>query len=65
MGKIKILSDDGNVYKNDEVVDVADLIRSYCDCTNDNDLKDWLWKIPIQSAVDFITKAWGIEYKYI
>lgn len=65
MEKIKILSDDGNVYKNDEVVDIADLIRSYCGSTNDNDLKDWLWKIPIPSAVDFIAKAWGIEYKYI
>lgn len=65
MGKIKIISDDGNVYKKDEVVDVSDLIRSYCDCTNDNDLKDWLWKIPIPDAVDFITNAWGIEYKYI
>ena len=65
MEKIKILSDDRNVYKNDEVVDVADLIRSYCDSTNDNDLKDWLWKIPIPSAVDFIAKAWVIEYKYI
>lgn len=65
MGKIKIISDDGNVYKKDEVVDVSDLILSYCDTINDNDLKKWLWNIPIPDAVDFIAKAWGIEYKYI
>lgn len=65
MGKIKIISDDGNVYKKDEVVDVSDLILSYCDCTNDKSLKDWLWRVPIPTAVKFIADAWGIEYEYV
>lgn len=67
MGKIKIISDEGEVYAKGEIVDVHDLITSYCECC-DNESKsiaDYVCRIPIPSAVDFIAKAWGIEYEFV
>lgn len=65
MGKIRIKSDDGAVYEIGSVIEVADFIKSYRECTNDKSLIDWLYRIPIPSAVDFIAKAWGIEYEFV
>lgn len=65
MGRIRIKSDDGAVYEKGSVIEVADFIESYCECTNDKSLIDWLYRVPIPSAVDFIAKAWGIEYDFV
>lgn len=64
MGKIKILK--GNdIYKVGEVIEVVDLIRDYCSGCSDKDMIDWLWRVPIPTAVKFIADAWGIEYEYV
>ena len=65
MGKIKIEHDGGGVYQAGQVLGVDTLIRDYCDCTTDESLKDWLYRIPIPSAVAFIAAAWGIVYNFV
>ena len=65
MGEIRIIRDSGNVYQNGEIVSVADFIQSWTDCTDDQGTIDFVWRIPIPSAVDFIADAWGIEYEFV
>lgn len=63
--KIKILSDAGNVYPVDSVIGVDKLIKAYEETTDDKSLCDWLYGVPIPTAVKFIADAWGIEYKFV
>ena len=65
MGRIRILSDRDGVYEVGSIINVGSLIVDYCNCTNDKDLINWLYNIPIPSAVAFITKAWEIDYEYV
>lgn len=62
---IKILSDNGNVYEEGQIISVGQLIDDYSNCTNDKGLIDYLWRIPIPSAIAFIAEAWGIEYEFV
>lgn len=64
MGKIKILK--GNdIYKVGEVIEVGDLIRDYCSGCSDEDVIDWLWRVPIPSAVEHIAGMLELEYEYV
>ena len=65
MGKIRIINDGGGVYEYGEIIAVGDLIRDYCDCDNDKSMQDWLWKVPIPTAVKHIADMWGLEYEYV
>ena len=65
MGKIKINSDNGNVYEIGSIVNIMDFIDSFCGCTNDESLVAYIYRIPIPSAVDFIADAWGIDYEFV
>jgi len=65
MGNVRILNDNGGVYEQGSIVDVGQLITDYCDCTDDQGIIDYLWRIPIPSAIDFIAEAWGIEYEFV
>lgn len=63
--KIRILSDAGNVYAVDSIVGVDELIKDYEETTNDKSLCDWLYRVPIPTAVKFIADGWGIEYEFV
>jgi hypothetical protein len=65
MGKIKIIHDPEGVYKDCSIQDIKDMITSYCDCCNDKSLIDYLYRIPIPSAIAFLWDAWAIEYEYV
>lgn len=62
---IKILRDTGNVYEEGKIISVGQLIDDYSECTDDQGLIDYLWRIPIPSAIAFIAEAWGIEYEFV
>lgn len=47
------------------IISVEQLINDYCECTDDQDLVAFLWRIPIPSAIDFIADAWGIQYEFV
>lgn len=65
MGKIKITHDDNNVYAIGQVMEIKKLIEDFCDCSNDESLNDWLYAIPIPSAMKFIADAWGLDYEFV
>ena len=65
MGKIKITSDKHVVFKSDTTMDVMDFMMQYFDETEDKELVDWLQRIPIPSAVDYIAQEWGLTYRFV
>ena len=66
MGKIYVINDKTKVRKMGDVIDVMDFIKEYLDSiVEDSRLKEWLWRIPIPSAVDYIANEWGISYKFV
>ena len=65
MGKIKIIHDPDGVYEDGSVHDIKDIIISYCECCSDKSLADYLYRIPIPSAMAFICNAWSLEYEYV
>lgn len=65
MGSIRIKSDRDGVYQPGEVVDVKDIIESYCECATDKSLVDWINNTPIPTAISFIAVAWGLEYEFV
>jgi len=65
MGKIKITSDKYGVFKSDTTMDVMDFMSQYFKETKDKALVDWLQRIPIPSAVDYIAQEWGLTYKFV
>ena len=65
MGKIKITSDKHGVFKSDTTMDVMDFMMQYFDETEDKELVDWLQRIPIPSAVDYIAQEWGLTYRFV
>ena len=65
IGKVKITNDGGGVYEHGEIIEVADLIRDYCDCDNDKSTQDWLWSVPIPTAVKHIADMWELEYEFV
>lgn len=65
MGKIKITSDKYGVFKHDTIMNVMDFMRQYFNEMEDKALVDWLQRIPIPSAVDYIAQEWGLTYKFV
>lgn len=65
MGSIRIKSDRDGVYQPGEVVGVERVIESYCECATNKSLINWIYSIPIPSAIDFIAGAWGLEYEFV
>ena len=65
MGKIKITSDKYGVFKSDTTMDVMDFMTQYFNEMEDKSLVDWLQRIPIPSAVDYIAQEWGLTYKFV
>ena len=65
MGKIKIIHDLDGVYEDGSVHDIKEIIRDYCDCCTDESLMDYLYRIPIPSAMAFICNAWSLEYEFV
>lgn len=67
MGKIKILNDPNGRYQEGSVYEVTDIIRDYCKANEgkDNGMTDYVCRIPIASAIDFICEAWQINYKFV
>lgn len=65
MGKIKITSDKNGVFKSDATMDVMDFMSQYFKKTEDKSLVDWLQRIPIPSAVDYIAQELGLTYKFV
>ena len=65
MGKIKITSDKYGVFKSDTTMDIMDFMRQYFNEIEDKSLVDWLQRIPIPSAVDYIAQEWGLTYRFV
>lgn len=65
MGKIKITSDKYGVFKSDTTMDIMDFMRQYFNEMEDKSLVDWLQRIPIPSAVDYIAQEWGLTYRFV
>lgn len=65
MGTIKILSDRSGVFSKGETYNVMDFLQGYFDVSPDSSLVAYLQRIPIPSAVDYIAKDWGLEYKFV
>ena len=65
MGKIKITTDKYGVFKSDTVMNVMDFMSQYFKETEDKSLVDWLQRIPIPSAVDYIAQEWGLTYRFV
>lgn len=65
MGTIKILHDRSGVFSNGETYNIMDFLQGYFNVTPDKSLVDYLQRIPIPSAIDYIAKDWGLEYKFI
>ena len=65
MGKIKITSDKHGVFKSDTVMNVMDFMTQYFSEMKDKSLVDWLQRIPIPSAVDYIAQEWGLTYIFV
>lgn len=66
MGKIYVINDKTKVRKCGEIIEVKDFIKEYLDSIQeDTALKDWLCRIPIPAAVDYIAKEWSIDYKFV
>ena len=65
MGKIKILHDPEGVYTADSVYDADEILEDYCDCCTDKSLIDYLYRIPDESAINFICNAWLIDYEFV
>ena len=67
MGKIKILNDPNGRYQEGSVYEVTDIIRDYCEANKgrDNGMTDYVCRIHIASAIDFICEAWEINYKFV
>ena len=65
MGKIKITSDKYGVFKSDTVMNVMEFMTQYFNEMEDKSLVDWLQRIPIPSAVDYIAQEWGLTYRFV
>lgn len=65
MGTIKILHDRSGVFSNGETYNVMDFLQGYFNVTPNKGLVDYLSRIPIPSAIDYIAKDWGLEYKFV
>ena len=65
MGKIKITSDKYGVFKSDTTMDIMDFMTQYFNEMEDKSLVDWLQRIPIPSAVDYIAQEWGLTYRFV
>lgn len=64
MGKIKILSDYGNVYSPNTIIKIADLLKDYKDTVDEEDfviVSQW----DEQKAVKFIADAWGLKIEFL
>ena len=65
MAKVKITNDGGSVYEHDEIIEVEDLIRDYCDCDNDEETQAWLRKVPVETSVKHIADMLELEYEFV
>lgn len=67
MGKIQITNDPEKVYPDGTILTVDKLFRDYKETLTDANMSTyhWLCRIPIPSAIDFIAKAWGFDYKFV
>lgn len=65
MGQIEIIYDPGKVYEEGTVLPVEELIEQYRETLPSMNVYDWLCRIPIPTAVDFIAEAWGISYRFV
>lgn len=62
---IRIKRDDGQVYEPDTVISADKLLRDFCEASNPAECpQGWLYRIPMPDAIDYMAKAWGIEYEY-
>lgn len=61
---IRIISDVGHVYESGSVIGADKLLKDFCEVNTDNAFSDWLNSIPVPAAVDFMAKAWGIDYEF-
>ena len=62
---IEIISDFGEGYNVGQVVPSNELIDSFCECTDDESLIDFIRNSKEEKAIAFISDAWGIEYKIL
>lgn len=67
MGKIQITNDPEKVYPDGTIISVDQLFRDYKDTLTEANMSTyhWLCRIPIPSAIAFIAKAWGFDYKFV
>lgn len=65
MAKVKIINDGGGVYEHDEIIEVEDLIRDYCDCDNDEETQAWLKKVSVITAVKHISDMWELDVEFV
>lgn len=64
MEKIKILSDYGNVYSPNTIINIDDLLNDYRDTVNEEDfviVSQW----DERTAVEFIADAWGLDIEFL
>lgn len=65
MGTIKILSGENGIYNAGTVIEIMDFLQGYFNVTPDKSLVDYLQRIPIPSAIDYIAKDWGLKYEFV
>lgn len=68
MGKIKILRDaDGAYgYPVGTILSIKELFECFCESDDcDDNLYDYLCRIPIPHAVDMIAEKWGLDYTFV
>ena len=64
--EIKIISDIGEVYEEGRVMSAKRLIEDFLDCVSDyDDTKHFFKNIGEKSSVEFIAKAWGLQYEIL
>lgn len=67
--KIKITFDPEGIYDpEDGIIDAQQLVDDYINCLNeveDADTIDFLKKIEIGKAVDFVADMWRLDYKIV
>ena len=65
MEKIKILHDVGDVYEDNSIHGIKEIIDDYVDTCNDKSVITWLYSIPLPTAIEFIADAWGLDYEFV
>ncbi len=64
--KVRITSDRNKVYKDGQILTANELITDYADTSGaDSGDIDWLYRISIADAIDFIADMWGLGYEYV